>query len=91
MAPPTKDSRLHARLSSQQDALIRHAAEVEGKTITEFAVEAAVEHARDVLADRRLFLLDDASWTEFITLLDRPVVHKPKLEKLFLEESVFEE
>jgi uncharacterized protein (DUF1778 family) len=87
--PNTKDSRLHARLSSEQDALIRHAAEVEGKSITDFTVEAAVEHARDVLADRRLFLLDDAAWTEFNTVLDRPVVHKPRLQKLFAEDSVF--
>jgi uncharacterized protein (DUF1778 family) len=30
----TKDSRLHVRLSSEQHALIRHAAEAEGKNLT---------------------------------------------------------
>lgn len=89
--PTTKDSRLQVRLSSQQDALIRHAADVEGKNITDFTVTAAIEHAKDVLADRRLFLLDDAAWSEFEAILDRPVVHKPRLEKLFSSESLFDE
>jgi uncharacterized protein (DUF1778 family) len=86
----TKDARLHARLSAEQDALIRRAADVEGKSITDFTVEAAVDHAKDVLTDRRLFLLDDAAWTEFITLLDRPVVAKDRLADLFSEETIFE-
>ncbi len=85
-----KDSRIAVRLSSEQAALIRHAAEIEGTSITEFTVEAAVSRARDMLTDRRLFLLDDAAWTEFLALLDRPVVHKPRLEQLFASESIFE-
>ena len=86
----TKDQRLHVRLSSEQDALIRRAAETEGKNITDFTVEATVEHAQDVLADRRLFLLGDAAWQEFTALLDRPVIHKPRLEKLFAETPPWE-
>lgn len=87
----TKDSRLHVRLSSEQDALIRHAAEVEGKTVTEFTVEATVEHARDVLADRRLFLLDEGAWDEFQARLDQPAVRKPRLEKLLTDQPPWEE
>ncbi len=45
---------------------------------------------RDALADRRLFMVDDAAWAEFLAVLDRPVVHKPKLEALFASESIFE-
>lgn len=87
--PTTKDSRIAVRLSSEQDALIRHASEVEGTTVTEFTVAATVAHARDVLADRRLFSLSAAAWTEFLALLDRPVTHKAELEKLFAEPSIF--
>lgn len=78
----TKDSRLHVRLSSEQDALIRQAAEAEGKNLTDFSVEALVGHARDVLADRRLFRLGDAAWAEFQAVLDRPAARSPRLEKL---------
>jgi uncharacterized protein (DUF1778 family) len=85
-----KDSRLAVRLSSDQNALIRRAAEVEGASITEFTVDAAVAHARDVLLDRRLFLVDDDAWAEFLAILDRPVAAKPALENLFARESIFE-
>jgi uncharacterized protein (DUF1778 family) len=86
----TKDSRFAVRLTSEQDALIRRAAEVEGTDLTNFTVTATLAHARDVLADRRLFVLDDAAWTEFLAVLDRPVSHKPQLEKLFAERSIFD-
>lgn len=78
------------RLSPEQDALIRHAADVEGTSITEFTVDAVVSRARDVLADQLLFRLGDAAWAEFLAVLDRPVVHKPRLERLFATESIFE-
>jgi len=86
-----KNSRIAVRLSSDQDALIRHAAEVEGTNITEFTVAATMNHAVDVLADRRVFAIDDAAWSEFLAVLDRPVSHKPRLEKLLTESSVFTE
>lgn len=86
-----KDSRLAVRLSSDQDALIRQAADVEGTSITDFTVAAAVAHARDVLAERRAFAVDDAAWTEFLAILDRPVSHKPRLQKLFADAPVFDE
>ena len=86
-----KDSRIAVRLSSDQDALIKHAAEVEGTSITEFTVAATMSHATDVLADRRLFAIDDTAWGEFLEMLDRPVSHKPRLATLFAEPSVFDE
>jgi uncharacterized protein (DUF1778 family) len=85
-----KTSRIAVRLSPEQDALIRHAADVEGTSITEFTVTAVVTRAHDVLADQRMFMLDDSAWTEFLAVLDRPIVHKPKLERLFAPESIFE-
>lgn len=86
-----KDSRLAVRLSSGQDALIRRAADAEGRSITEFTVAAAVAHAEDVLADRRIFSVDEASWQEFQAILDRPVSSKPNLAKLLSETSIFDE
>lgn len=88
--PERKTERLAARLTPEQDALIRRAAEAEGTDLTNFTVTAALAHARDVLADRRLFVLTDAAWTEFLAALDRPVSHKPRLEKLFAARSIFD-
>ncbi len=84
-----KDSRLAVRLTSAQDALIRHAAEIEGQNVTEFVVAAAYARARDVLADRRGFVLEPTAHAEFLALLDRPVQLKPRLSKLLAEEWYF--
>jgi uncharacterized protein (DUF1778 family) len=56
-------ARIALRLTAEQDALIRQAAEVEGTDLTNFTVTATLAHARDVLADGRLFALDDAADT----------------------------
>jgi uncharacterized protein (DUF1778 family) len=85
-----KDSRLAVRLSTDQRALIGHAADAVGSSVTDFTVAAAVARAEDVLADRRVFVLGDAAWRKFLVVLDRPVTHKPRLEKLFSEPSIFE-
>ena len=86
-----KTERFAVRLTAEQDALIRRAAEVEGTDLTNFAVTATLAHARDVLADRRLFMLDAPAWSEFVAVLDRPVSHKPRLKKLFAEPPIFDE
>jgi len=86
-----KTERFAVRLTSEQDALIRRAAEVEGTDLTNFTVTATLAHARDVLADRRLFVLDNRAWSEFLAVLDQPVTHKPRLQQLFAEPSIFDE
>lgn len=91
MSAPAKDSRLYVRLSSEQDALIKRAAVEVGETVTEFTVDAAVNHAQDVLADRRLFSLSGPAWREFVALLDRPVQDMPRLRKLFTAESMLDD
>jgi len=85
-----KTERFAVRLTAEQDALIRRAAEAEGTDLTNFTVTATLAHARDVLTDRRLFVLDVVAWNEFLAVLDRPVSRKSRLERLFAEPSVFD-
>lgn len=80
-----KDARLAMRLTPDQDALIRDAAAVTGQSLTEFVTIAAVTRAEDTLADRRVFRLDDAAWTEFNAILDRPAKRIPELARLLDE------
>ena len=54
----TKTERFAVRLTAEQDALIRRAAEVEGTDLTNFTVTATLAHARDVLADRERALAE---------------------------------
>lgn len=85
-----KTERFAVRLTAEQDALIRRAAEAEGTDLTNFTVTATLAHARDVLADRRLFSLDDPAWQEFLAILERPVSAKPRLAALFAEPTIFD-
>ncbi len=85
-----KTDRLNTRLTPEQSGILRHAAEITGTNVSSFTLSASLLKAREVIADQRLFELDDATWTEFQTILERPIQHKPRLEKLFDEDSVFE-
>lgn len=85
-----KTERFAVRLTAEQDALIRQAAEAEGTDLTNFTVTATLAHARDVLADRRLFAVDDEAWEKFMEVLERPVSAKPRLAALFAEPTVFD-
>lgn len=79
------------RLTPHQDALIRDAAAVTGQSLTEFVTAAAITRAEDTLADRRVFRLDDAAWTEFSAILDRPARRIPELADLLNATPPWEE
>jgi uncharacterized protein (DUF1778 family) len=36
-------------------------------------------------------MLEGSAWSEFVSVVDRPVSHKPRLEKLFADPSIFDE
>lgn len=85
----SKDARLNVRLAPSQAALIRRAAEVNNTSLSEFVISSAADAAERVLADRRWFGLDDATWDAFETLLERPVVEKPRLAELLTGDDRF--
>ncbi|MFD1827705.1 MULTISPECIES: DUF1778 domain-containing protein [Mumia] len=74
-----KDERLHVRLTKEQMDLIRSAAEVEHRTVSDFAVTALSDRANDVLADQRVFELTGSRWDELVAVLDRPATVRPQL------------
>jgi len=78
-----KTERLNLRVSSADDALLREAAGVQKKSLSEFVVESARERAEWILADRRRFVLEDSVWAEFVAALDRPAEAKPAVVELF--------
>jgi len=78
------------RVESAADDLVRRAAEVSHRSLTDFVVEAAVVEADRVLSDRTRFVLDDEDWDRFSAALDREPRDVPGLSKLFANRSVFE-
>lgn len=86
-----KDARLAVRLGEDQLGRIREAAELTGQTVSDFAVRTLTAEAAHVLADRKVFALNDAAWTELNDILSRPIQHKPHLEQLLSAPSPFAE
>lgn len=81
--PARKDERFNLRATPEQRALIRQAADRVGRSYTDFILESATERAVDVLADRRVFILDDDRWDAFVAALDAPAQPVPALVALF--------
>lgn len=86
----TKTERIDVRLSPSSKALLQEAAKASHKNVSEFILEAGIVAANQALAERRLFLLDEARWNEFQEILDRPVQKKPHLSKLLNEPGVLD-
>lgn len=86
----TKTERIDVRLSPSSKALLQEAAKTTHKNVSEFILEAGIAAANQALAERRLFLLDEAQWKEFQEILDRPVEKKPRLSKLLREPGVLD-
>jgi len=92
-ARSTKDERIVLRASHDERELIARASVEAETTMSEFVLRATLERARDVLADRRAFVLSVEQWTEFVALLDAPPAlptSKPRLYRLLTEPSMLE-
>ena len=85
-----KTERLSLRLTPEQDAVLRRAADARGESANDFVVRNAVEAAEMELADRRVFVVDDAAWDELQHLLSRPPALPPAMVKLLSNPSVLE-
>ena len=85
-----KSERIDIRTTPRVKRTLQDAATVSSKTVSEFLLDSALTKAAEVLADRRLFLLDDEQWESFMAALDAPPQPMPRLEKLLREPSVLE-
>lgn len=82
----TKDSRINLRVTSRQEHLIRRAAAVTDRSMTDFVLDSAARRAEEVLADRRWFVLSDAEWETFERALEAPLKHASELQDLLAEQ-----
>ncbi len=86
-----RTSRLGFRVTLQQEALIRRAAEITGKNLTQFIVSSACEAAENTLINQKIFFADDQKYQAFVKALERPVEIKPRLSKLMGSPAPWEE
>ena len=85
----TKTRRLDLRLTEEQDALIRRAAEQDARSISDFVLSAATLEAQRRLADQRFFILNEEDHARFEEILAASPTDDPKLRKLFDRPSPF--
>jgi uncharacterized protein (DUF1778 family) len=83
MTAAARTGRLGLRTTPQQEAVLRRAAEVSHKSMTEFILDSAYQVAEQTLLDQRLFMLTGAQAGALLDLLDRPAKSNAGLKDLF--------
>lgn len=89
-AATARETVINLRAPATQRALIDQAAQVQGKTRTDFMLEAAYEKAQQVLLDRTVFALDARTFKRFVEILDAPVKSKKALDRLLTKRAPWE-
>lgn len=67
------DCRFEARITSDTRALLKHAAELQGRSMSEFVISAAREAAQKAVADAEILMLSERDQLQFAqALLNAP-------------------
>ncbi len=78
---PVKSARLEARLTDEQKALLQHAADLTGRSLTEFVVSSAQEVAARTVREHEVLTLSGRDRQVFVDALLRPSPPNKKLRK----------
>jgi uncharacterized protein (DUF1778 family) len=78
-----RTARLEARISCEALAVIRRAAELQGRSVSDFVVAAAQEAAQKTVSEMEVIRLSRAAQEKFAELLMRPPAPAPALKKAF--------
>jgi uncharacterized protein (DUF1778 family) len=70
--PAAKTARLEARLTDAQKALLQHAADLTGRSLTEFVVSSAQEAAARTVRDHEVLTLSGRDRQVFVDALLKP-------------------
>ncbi|MCK7575633.1 MAG: DUF1778 domain-containing protein [Chromatiales bacterium] len=85
----TRSSRLGLRATPEQETVLRRAAEVAHKSLTDFILDAAYQAAEQTLLDQRLFMVSGSQYQALLEMLDRPETDNPGLADLFSRPPVW--
>jgi uncharacterized protein (DUF1778 family) len=77
---PKRDS-LNLRIKPEERSLIDQAAQLTGKTRTDFVLEAARRAAEDALLDRTVFVASAEAYAAFVARLDEPPAANDRLRR----------
>lgn len=86
---PARSARLGLRATPQQETVLRRAAEVAHKSLTDFILDAAYRAAEQTLLDQRLFMVSGSQYQALLDMMDRPDADNPGLAELFSRRPVW--
>jgi uncharacterized protein (DUF1778 family) len=79
----TKTARLEARITKKGLAVVRRAAEIQGRSISDFVVAAAQEAAQKTVTEIEVIRLSREAQEKFAALLVKPPKPNRALKKAF--------
>ena len=79
----TRSARLGFRATPEQEAILRRAADVAHKSLTDFILDSACQVAEQTLLDQRLFMVSGSQYQALMEMLDRPDQDNAGLRDLF--------
>lgn len=82
---------INLRASQKQKMLIDRAAELLGRSRSDFMLETACREAETVLLNCRYFELSPDAFKRFTAMLDKPPANNPKLRRLFETKAPWDE
>ncbi|MGD0298814.1 MAG: DUF1778 domain-containing protein [Bryobacteraceae bacterium] len=79
----TRTARLEARITREALAVVRRAAEIQGRSVSDFVVAAAQDAAEKTVTEIEIIRLSREAQEKFAALLLRPSALSPALKKAF--------
>ncbi|EIC23701.1 type II toxin-antitoxin system TacA family antitoxin [Thiorhodovibrio frisius] len=83
MPSASSTARLEARISTDLHALLKRAAEIQGRTMTDFVVTAVTEAAQQAIEQAEVIRLSQADSQRFAETLLSPPQKTPAMERAF--------
>jgi len=82
--------KLEMRISSEAERILRDAAAVRQKSLSEFVLDSAMARADEALLKRRTLRLSGEEWDAFLTAQAARTPHHPRMERLLKTPSIFD-
>lgn len=79
----SRSARLGLRATPEQEAVLRRAADISHKSLTDFILDSACHAAEQTLLDQRLFMVSDEQYQKLLDMLDQPAQDNQGLQNLF--------
>ena len=82
-SPSARSARLGLRATPEQEVVLRRAADVAHKSLTDFILDSACLAAEQTLLDQRLFMVSGGQYQALMDFLDQPEQPNDGLRELF--------